>query len=166
MIRLLLLSVMFLMGSTAFGQMLKTKKKAKIHAEPKKKSTVIAEAEKDAVFESKGRKGMFWKIEYESNTGYVSVLRVKRVAGTKKGLSSVLESVSKAGRGGDTARVRSRSVVMGVRGLDESSDLAQVGNMKPDLRAVYRMEDRHYVKANTFDLFEKSISREIEKKLE
>jgi hypothetical protein len=50
---------------------------------------------------------------------------------------------------------------MGVRGLDESKDTAMAGNIRPDLRAVYRMEDR--VVANTrVDRLEQLVLKEIE----
>ena len=65
----------------------------------------------------------------------------------------------------DAANARQRSTVMGVRGLDENEETAFAGNVKPNLRMVYAMEDI-VVKADEIDQIGDLVFKEIEKKAE
>lgn len=157
------LCVMIGLGSgVASAKVLETKRAAKLLSEPDRKSSVLSKLKKGAVLESLGRKGMFWKAKYEEKEGYISVMKVKRKSTGKSGLADVIRAATKENReNSDSARVRSRSAVMGVRGLDESSSLAQIGNLKPDLRAVYRMEDRSVDQDQTVEKYGAVVDKEI-----
>ena len=50
---------------------------------------------------------------------------------------------------------------MGVRGLDENDDTAMIGNMKPNLRMVFAMEDRH-VSPKKINALGEKILKEVE----
>ena len=113
--------------------------------------------------EASGRKGMYWKVKVGKEQGFVSVLTMKRMA-SKKNLSDVIRKAARDSREkGENASIRSRSAVMGVRGLDASDQVAAAGNVKPDLRAVYRMEDRAYWDDQVLQAYEDRVNREIEK---
>ena len=122
---------------------------------------------KGDVVESVGRKGMYWKVKTQKGkVGYVSVLKVKRQSAKSSKIQSVIREAAKDSRAdGNNTSIRSRSAVMGVRGLSSSEQVAYAGNIKPDLRLVYRMEDR-VVQSKKLDLIEQSIALEIEKKVD
>jgi len=135
-----------------------------VTAEAKKDSAVIMELKKGDVLEAGDREGMFWKvITKDGKKGFISVMAVQRQGGEDSGLASALRDEDLKARqtndGSDSTRAR--SAVMGVRGLDESKDTAMAGNIRPDLRAVYRMEDRT-VLANRLDRLENLVTKEIE----
>ena len=140
------------------------KNKVKLLKAPKKKSEVVAELPKGTVLESSSRKGMYWEVKTsDGKTGFVSVMKVKRQAGSSKGnLASALKAAVRDGRSTDEAsNSRARSAVMGVRGLDKSDKASMAGNVKPNLRMVYRMEDRS-VSQNQIDELNEAIYKEIE----
>jgi hypothetical protein len=135
-----------------------------ITAEAKKDAAVLMELKKGEVLEAGDREGMFWKVKTkDGKAGYVSVMLVQRQAGEDSNLASALrDEALKARQNNDGSdSTRARSAVMGVRGLDESKDTAMAGNIRPDLRAVYRMEDR-VVASNRVDRLENLILKEIE----
>ncbi|WP_218109855.1 SH3 domain-containing protein [Oligoflexus tunisiensis] len=135
-----------------------------VTAEPKKGATVLVELKKGEVLEAGDREGMFWKVKTkDGKSGFVSVMLVQRQAGEDSALASALrDEALKARQNNDGSdSTRARSAVMGVRGLDESKDTAMAGNIRPDLRAVYRMEDR-VVADNRVNRLEYLIMKEIE----
>ncbi len=135
-----------------------------VTSEAKKDAAVLVELKKGDVLEAGDREGMFWKVKTkDGKAGYVSVMLVQRQAGEDSNLASALrDEALKARQNNDGSdSTRARSAVMGVRGLDESKDTAMAGNIRPDLRAVYRMEDR--IVANTrVDRLEQLVLKEIE----
>ncbi len=136
-----------------------------ITAEPKKDAQVITELKKGEALDASDREGMYWKVKTkDGKSGYVSVMAVQRQAGDDAGIQGALREAALAARqtgdgGGDSTRAR--SAVMGVRGLDESSETAAIGTIRPDLRAVYRMEDR-LVAGKRVDKIETLVAKEIE----
>lgn len=135
-----------------------------VTAAPKKDAAVVAELKKGESLEAQDREGMFWKVTTkDGKTGYVSVMNVQRQAGDDSGIQGALREAALAARqnGDNSDSARARSAVMGVRGLDESSDTAMAGNIKPDLRAVYRMEDRS-VSSKRVDKIEALVAKEVE----
>jgi uncharacterized protein YgiM (DUF1202 family) len=135
-----------------------------VTSEAKKDSAVLVTLNKGEALEAQVREGMFWKVlTKDGKTGYVSVMNVQRQSGEDTGLASTLrEEALKARQDSESGNVsRARSAVMGVRGLDESNDTATASNIRPDLRAVYRMEDREIQRVR-IDRLENLISKEIE----
>lgn len=135
-----------------------------VTAEAKKDAAVLVELKKGEVLEAGDREGMFWKVKTkDGKAGFVSVMLVQRQAGEDSNLASALrDEALKARQNNDGSdSTRARSAVMGVRGLDESKDTAMAGNIRPDLRAVYRMEDRVVANARV-DRLEQLVLKEIE----
>ena len=78
-------------------------------------------------------------------------------------IAEALKDAVKQGREeGDGANVRARSAVMGVRGLDESDSSSFAGNVKPNLRMVYAMEDL-LVGSDQLSLHEDRVFNEAER---
>ena len=136
-----------------------------VTAEPKKDAQLLLELKKGEALDASDREGMYWKVKTkDGKVGYVSVMAVQRQAGDDAGIQGALREAALAARksgDGDGDSTRARSAVMGVRGLDESSETAAVGTIRPDLRAVYRMEDRVVV-AKRVDKIENLVAKEIE----
>lgn len=134
-----------------------------------KQGGVIATLKQGDVVSSSGRKGMFWEVETaDKKKGFVAVTQVTRKSGEEdSSLSKAIRSAATEGRAKDSNvdQARSRSAVMGVRGLDESGETSFAGNVKPNLRHVYMMEDRNY-KAEDIDNIGNLVLQEIEKKAE
>ena len=164
--------VLFLVGGMAplaFAGKVEVKRKTvKVYEKASKSSSVVETLKKGVVLETKERKGMYWEVVLSSGkSGFVSVMGVKRKAVTKdSNISSALRAVAQKGRrDGDSSNIRTRSAVMGVRGLDESSETAFAGNVKPNLRMVYSMENIHVGKKKVREL-ERLIEKEITRKME
>jgi ssDNA-binding replication factor A large subunit len=68
-------------------------------------------------------------------------MNVTRKSGSDGNLTKKIQAVVMQGREDDIGNQRTRSAVMGVRGLDESGDTAFAGNVRPNMRLVYMMED-------------------------
>jgi hypothetical protein len=112
------------------------------------------------------RKGMFWEVTAAGGKkGFVSILKVNRKVEESAGLVNAMSSVVTGGRAGgeDVNAGRSRSAVMGVRGLGPSETASTASNVKPNLRMVYDMEDRKVTEAQTTALGN-DIASEIEKR--
>ena len=113
----------------------------KLLAEANKKSSVLKMLSKGEAVTALERKGMYWKVDAAGQDAYVSVLRVKKVKKTSA-ISQALRDAVKQGRiEDDGSNSRARSAVMGVRGLDESNNVQSAGNVRPNMRMVYGMED-------------------------
>ncbi len=114
-----------------------------IYADATNKSAVLGKLGSGEAVGAGERKGMFWQVKTkDGKTGYVSVLAVKHKPDASGGLSTAIKDVVKEGRSTDEqSETRARSAVMGVRGLREDDSAGNAGNVRPDLRAVYRMED-------------------------
>ncbi len=157
-------SVWFVAG-TAIGAKVSAKKDGtQVTSEPKKGSQVVKEIKKGETLEAGDRAGMFWKVKTsDGKEGYVSVMAVQREAGADNGIQSELHNAAlkarTANESGESSRAR--SAVMGVRGLNENDQLAEVGSIRPDLRAVYHMEDRA-VSQERIDKLESLVMKEVE----
>ena len=135
----------------------------KVLKEAKRSATTLMTLKKGEALESISRKGLYWKVKTPKGEGFVSVMKVKRNASSGGGLSKAIRLATKDGRdsGENMANARSRSAVMGVRGLDENDDTAMIGNMKPNLRMVFAMEDRH-VSPKKINALGDKILKEVE----
>jgi len=130
-------------------------------AAPQNKAEVLSTLNKGDAVTAKERKGMYWEVDMGGKTGYVSVLAVAHKPGDGGSLSKAIRNaVSKDRPTDQTANARARSAVMGVRGLDESGQTAFAGNVKPNLRLVYGMEDRQ-VSRDAIENIEKSVMTEV-----
>ena len=135
-----------------------------VMSEPKKGASVVKELKKGETIESSDRAGMFWKVKTsEGKEGYVSVMAVQREAEKDSGIQSALHDAAMKARNSTegSEATRARSAVIGVRGLNENNELAEVGSLRPDLRAIYHMEDRS-VNAKRVDRLETLVLKEVE----
>ncbi|MBC7658196.1 MAG: SH3 domain-containing protein [Chitinophagaceae bacterium] len=160
------LSLTFLLfSSVAIAAQVSAKKDGtQVFSEPKKGAAVVRELKKGETIDAGDRAGMFWKVKTaEGKEGFVSVMAVQREAGQDSGIQTALHDAAMKARnspeGGDSARAR--SAVMGVRGLNENNELAEIGSLKPDLRAIYHMEDRA-LNVKRVDRLESLVQKEVE----
>lgn len=153
------------MANIALGAQVSAKKDGtQVTVEPKKGAAVVKEIKKGELLEAGDRSGMFWKVKTsDGKEGFVSVMAVQREAGKESGIASELHNAALKARNANESgeNSRARSAVMGVRGLNENDELAQVGSLKPDLRAVYHMEDRA-VNSKRVDKLEELVMKEVE----
>ena len=106
---------------------------------------------------------MYWKVETDKGEqGFVSVLKMKRNKAKVSGkLSAALQKAVQQGRSeDDSSNIRSRSAVMGVRGLDES-DVASAGNVKPNKRMVQAMENIT-IQSSEIEKIAELVEKEVE----
>lgn len=164
---LLCISALWCLSGFSLAATVEAKKNdVKVYAEPTNKSAVKAQLKKGQKIPSLERKGMFWEVKLQDGqSGYVSVLMVSRQAGDDSKLSDAIQNIVKDGRSSNDAstEARSRSTVMGVRGLAASDSSASAGNTRPNLRAVYDMEDR-VVSDNRIQRLGQAVFKEIEYK--
>ena len=152
--------------AVAFGQSMVVAKKdgVTVTAEASKDSKVIRTLTKGAAIQTVERKGMFWKVKVDGADGFVSVMNVERQAGGESGsIAKAIQSAAAEGREKEDASggQRARSAVMGVRGLDETEETAGAGNVKPNLRMIYLMEDR-VVSPQKIKSLENMVMKEVE----
>ena len=154
-------------ASTAIGASVEAKKDGvEIYATADKGAAVLQKLKKGESVASGERSGMYWKVKLAGGqAGFVSVLNVKsKTDGESGGLNNALREAVKAGRSSGDDGSRSRSAVMGVRGLDDTGDTAMAGAVRPNLRAVYLMEDIE-VSQEKLDQQAELVNREIERRL-
>ncbi|MFK7872698.1 MAG: SH3 domain-containing protein [Oligoflexales bacterium] len=125
------------------GTVVVKKKKALVYSKPSKKSPVVQTLKKGDTLDSVEREGMYWQVKVKGAIAYISITKVThKVSKEEDGLAGAIREAVKQGRDeNDAGNNRQRSAVMGVRGLDESEETAFAGNVKPNLRHVYNMED-------------------------
>jgi hypothetical protein len=138
-----------------------------IYIDATNKSEVIGSLKSGETLESVERKGMFWQVKTkDGKNGFVSILAVKHKPDTNTNLAKAINGVVKGGRGGeDATESRARSAVMGVRGLREDDDMANAASVRPNLRAVYEMEDIKVSQKKVGELGDK-VMGEITRKAE
>ena len=157
------LSVMIATAATALTVTAK-KDGVKVTKEASKSSDVLKTLKKGESLDALERKGLYWQVKVDGDaTGFVSILKVKRGSAASGGIAEAIRAASEEGRadGDNIENTRTRSAVMGVRGLDESSETQYAGNAKPNLRLVYQMEDRRVPKKRVQKL-ESQVMKELE----
>ena len=148
--RVLLIACGIIVATTeSYGGSVEAKKDdVEVFAKADKSAEVVSKLKKGESVTSGERSGMYWQVNLPGGkSGFVSVLAVKIKADGGAGLNDALRDAVKSGR--ETAEQtggRSRSAVMGVRGLDDNNT-AMAGSVRPNLRAVYAMEDMDVAKA-------------------
>ena len=157
-----------LFNTSVLAATLQAKKSGvKITAKAKKNSKVLATLKKGDKVTKISRKGMYWKVKSNSGqVGYVSVMKVKRLASEESSISSSIRQVSKSTRPDEDqqAGARSRSSVMGVRGLAESDSSLYAGNVRPNMRLVFAMEDRD-ISYKEINKIASAVEAEVEQKV-
>lgn len=132
-----------MLSSTGFSSLIEAKKDdVEIFAGADKGAAVVAKLKKGETATAGDRSGMYWQVKLPGGkSGFVSVLAVKIRSEGGAGINDAIRAAVKEGRtNSEQNGVRSRSAVMGVRGLDDNNtELA--GSLRPNLRAVYDMED-------------------------
>ena len=149
------------------GSVVEAKKAGvKVYEKPSKKAKILLKLKKGDRLDSKDRKGMYWKVRTKDGTeGFVSVMKVKRKSvESDDQLASALRKAVQDKADDDSSNARARSAVMGVRGLDESKDIEFIGNVKPNLRSVFKMESL-VVSSGELEKLEGEIFSEIEGKM-
>lgn len=141
--KIIAVSVALLFASSAMAAKFVEAKKngVKVYAEASKKATVLTTLKKGQSLDALERKGMYWKVKVSGKEAFVSVFKVKKVNDSSAIAEALKDAVKQGREEGDGANARARSAVMGVRGLDESDSSSFAGNVKPNLRMVYAMED-------------------------
>ena len=131
-------------GSALAAHVEAKKDGVEVFADATNKSAVVTTLKAGETVAAGERKGMFWSVTTTAGkAGFVSVLVVKHKPDADGGLVKVINFASKEGRAeGDGTDARTRSAVMGVRGLSDDDNVANAANIRPNLRAVYRMEDK------------------------
>ena len=151
------------LSTSIFAVVVEAKKETEIYASADKSATVLHKLKIGDALEAKERKGMYWQVQMkDGKTGFVSILAVKHKAESGS-LENALKKASQDGKkdSGQEAS-RSRSAVMGVRGLDDS-DVAMAGSVKPNLKAVYGMEAQD-VSNKEVEEFGEEVVREMQRK--
>ncbi|MBF0442634.1 MAG: SH3 domain-containing protein [Oligoflexales bacterium] len=161
----LITCVAFLMlSSTIFATVLSPKSDGvDVTKEASKDSAVIVKLKTGDKVEAVERSGMYWKVKTsKGEIGFVSVMKVAVAQGESSSIADAIKTAAKEGRkADDSATGRARSAVMGVRGLDQDEESSGAGNVKPNLRLIFNMEDREISKQKIKEL-QDSINGEIE----
>lgn len=142
------------------------KNNVKVLSKPQKTSPELKVLKKGESIPAKSnsRKGMYWVADLDGKDGYISIMQVSRKKSGDSGFSDAIrKAVQKSRAEGDAASPRTRSAVMGVRGLAASSDVDFAGNTKPNLRLVYNMES-YIIPQNELDSLGDRVLEEIAQK--
>lgn len=135
----------FLLSGAVLAGTLEAKKDGvPVTSSPSKGAAVIQTLKSGETIESVARKGMYWSVKAAGGkTGFVSVLAVKlKATDSAGGLAGAIQDAVQSGRSSsEGANARARATVMGVRGLDETKDTDYAANARPNLKAVFSMED-------------------------
>lgn len=140
---LIAFSLVMLPLSAMAGTVESQKENVEVYSAPDKASAVLQKLKKGDTLDSGERKGMYWQVKTASGKeGFVSVLAVRVKPDEKVGLADAMREAVKKGRSQSAADGgRTRSSVMGVRGLDDTSEVGVAANLRPNLHAVYALED-------------------------
>ena len=148
------------------GSLEAKKDDVEVYSAPDKASSLVGKLKKGETVSSGDRNGMYWQVKLGSGgSGFVSVLSVK-VKAESGGLNDALRDAVQAGRAATPQDGgRARSSVMGVRGLDDTSETAYAGSVRPNLRLVYSMEDNE-ITSEKMDYQADLVSRAIEDRMQ
>jgi hypothetical protein len=131
-----------LAGRAAAADVEAKKDGVEVFADATNKSAVVSTLKSGQSLPAGERKGMFWQVDLGGGkSGFVSVMAVKHKPDTNTDLAKAIKTVVKDGRQDESNEGRARSAVMGVRGLAADDDAGNAGDVRPNLRAVFKMED-------------------------
>ncbi len=159
----------FFTKPTLSSAVIASRAEVKILAEANKNANTLKTLKKGEEIEFKERKGMYWEVIVDKKKGikgFVSVMEVKiKTTEESSGLSAAMrDAVQKSRSEDESSAARTRSTVMGVRGLDESEETKFAGNVKPNLRLVYNME-AYILDPTEVHNLEMEVQKEIEQRL-
>ena len=147
-----------------FAKTIQAKKNGvEVLSSPKKVAPAILSLKKGDTLKAVSRQGMYWKVKARGQDGYVSILKVKLKKSESKIEDMITKEIQQSRDEDDLSQVRGRSTIMGVRGLDEIKEVESAGNVKPQLRLVYEMEN-YTISKNKIRELEELITDEISKK--
>ena len=166
--RILLVLAIFLVSLPALAREVEaTLDDVKVYAAANRTAAVIASLAKGESLESKDRIGLYWEVVLkDGRSGFVNFSAVKqKKAHEGVNLSRALREVVQNHRNAeDPANIRSRSTVMGVRGLQDSKEMSSAGNVRPNLRMVFNLE-AYTVSRKSLEEVRRGVSAEIAEKL-
>lgn len=135
---LVLVFAMAWFGTEAFALDLIVKKETAAYSEASSKSTKLSPLAVGTKLEGGERLGMYWSVKLDGRLVFVKVLDVQAAAPNKSFVNGIVRPKSASS---DGLEDRQRTSVMGVRGLAPDDDMANAGNVRPNLRAVFVMEE-------------------------
>ena len=147
----------------SFAKTIQAKSDVQVLSAPKKKAPVILSIKKGDTLKATNRLGMYWKVKAGGKEGFVSILKVKLKKSDTNIEDMITREIQQSRDEGDLSQVRGRSTIMGVRGLDETTEIESAGNVKPQLRLVYDMENYTLSKSKISEL-EELVTKEITKR--
>ncbi len=158
-------SGLVLAGTARGGDIEAKKDGVEVYADATNKSDVLIKLKSGESLPAGERKGMFWQVTTKAGKpGFVSVMAVKMKAAGNEDLAKAIKSAVKQGKPqSDGTEGRARSAVMGVRGLKEDDNMANASNVRPNMRAVFALEEMKVTEKKVQSLGE-SVFSEIEKK--
>lgn len=163
----IILTVSLFVPSAAVAALVEAQKdNVEVYATADKSAAVITKLKKGDQITSGERSGMYWQVKTaDGKAGFVSILAVKVKPGDKAGLNEAMRDAVQAGRSQAAADGgRTRSAVMGVRGLDDTTETGMAASVRPNLHAVYAMEDFDLPRARV-DAQSDLVLKEIESKM-
>lgn len=158
-----LVLTLFVASTQALAIEVTVKKKfAVVRDAPVQQGTVLSKYKKGDVIEALKRTGTYWQVKTEKGKiGYISIFKVKRTNSQNSSFAKALRKAVKSDRTTDAVNnVRTRSSVMGVRGLSDSENTAFASNVRPNHMVVYEMEDAA-VSAKRVRRMEFSVQKEL-----
>ena len=119
----------------------------KVYESPSASSGTLQTLPKDKQLQTRHRYGSFWAVDLEENkSGYVRILEMQKVVSPNSAaLKAAAEQKLKTTSIQDetsSVRQRSSSAVMGLRGLSDDEDSGERANLRPNLKALRKMEER------------------------
>jgi hypothetical protein len=143
----------------------------KVFAEANSATRVLKTLKKDEVVNTRHRFGSFHAVDIGPNAiGYVRVLEVAKVADKEaEAFQRTLEKrvgTLPVDDGASSARARTSSSVMGIRGLAVDGDASARADVRPDMRHVRIMEERDVgsERRERIERLESLVFEEIENK--
>lgn len=138
-----------------------------VTSEPQASSQVVATLRAGDQVQTIARRGMFWQVRTaDGQEGFVAVTSLQRMSGNASNISQAIRQAAVENRdeADDITTNRMRTSVMGVRGLDEDESTAAAGDVRPNMRMVYRMEDR-WVEMQRLRSLEQHLHTEVEQRM-
>jgi hypothetical protein len=165
--RVILFGGLFFSGQLLLGGTVESQKDGvEVYTAADKSSAVIQKLKKGDRLSAGERKGMYWQVKTTAGKdGFVNMLAVKVKPDENPGLADAMREAAKKGRSQSAADGgRTRSSVMGVRGLDDTGEVGVAANLRPNLHAVYSMEDFELPK-DRINLQGDQVMTEVERKV-
>lgn len=142
-----------------------------VYSEPSLKGKVLQTLTKgtEVVVTDSERKGLFLSVRLQDGVdGFVPYIQLveKSDENVTKVMNYVRQLVKPKDQADNSARKRSAAAVMGIRGLaaSKSEELDSVSNARPNLKAVYEMEERD-VNGADLEMLRAQVGKEMDSRL-